>query len=61
MILKAPDHPLVAEAVDELAGAGIPVVTFVTDVPFSRRVAYVGVDNRAAGATAAYLVTQWSR
>ena len=28
--------------------------------PFSRRVAYVGVDNRAAGATAAYLVTQWS-
>ena len=44
----------------DLAAAGIPVVTFVTDLPFSRRVAYVGVDNRAAGATAAYLVTQWS-
>jgi LacI family transcriptional regulator len=36
------------------------VVTLATDLPFSRRVAYVGVDNRAAGATAAYLVTRWS-
>ena len=60
VILKAPDHPLVAEAVDALVGAGIPVVTFVTDVPFSRRLAYVGADNRAAGATAAYLITRWS-
>ncbi len=60
VILKAPDSPAVAEAVDDLTAAGIPVVTFVTDVPFSRRVAYVGVDNRAAGATAAYLITQWA-
>jgi LacI family transcriptional regulator len=61
VILKAPDHPLVAAAVADLAERGIPVVTFVTDVPASRRAAYVGVDNRAAGATAAYLVTSWSR
>ncbi len=61
VILKAPDDPRVAEAVDTLASTGIPVVTFVTDLPFSRRVAYVGLDNRSAGATAAYLVSQWSR
>ncbi len=61
VILKAPDHPLVEAAVARLAEAGIPVVTFVTDLPSSRRVAYVGVDNRAAGATAAYLVTSWAR
>ena len=60
VILKAPDHPLVATAVAGLAERGIPVVTFVTDVPDSRRAAYVGVDNRAAGATAAYLVTSWA-
>jgi LacI family transcriptional regulator len=60
VILKAPNSRPVVEAVDALAVAGIPVVTFVTDLPFSRRVAYVGVDNRASGATAAYLVTQWS-
>ena len=60
MILKAPDTPEVAAAVDRLAKAGIPTVTFVTDVRSSRKTAYVGVDNRAAGATAAYLITQWA-
>ena len=60
VILKAPDAPEVRTAVDQLVAAGIPVVTLVTDVPDSRRVAYVGIDNRAAGATAAYLVDQWS-
>ena len=60
VILKAPDHPLVVDAVGRLADRGIPTVTFVTDVPSSRRTAYVGMDNMAAGATAAYLVTQWA-
>jgi LacI family transcriptional regulator len=60
VILKAPDHPLVVDAVQRLADRGIPTVTFVTDVPGSRRAAYVGMDNLAAGATAAYLVTQWA-
>jgi LacI family transcriptional regulator len=59
VVLKAPDHPLVVAAVERLAEAGIPVVTLVTDLPTSRRVAYVGLDNRAAGATAAYLLAQW--
>ncbi|HZX04242.1 LacI family DNA-binding transcriptional regulator [Kribbella sp.] len=59
VILKAPDEPEVIEAVDRLADAGIPVVTLVTDLPTSRRVAYIGIDNRAAGATAAYLLGQW--
>jgi LacI family transcriptional regulator len=59
VVLKAPDHPLVVAAVERLADAGIPVVTLVTDLPTSRRVAYVGLDNRAAGATAAYLLDQW--
>jgi LacI family transcriptional regulator len=49
----------VNEAVARLAGRGIPVVTLVTDLPRSPRTAYVGIDNRAAGATAAYLVSQW--
>jgi LacI family transcriptional regulator len=60
VILKAPDHPLVVDAVQRLAHRGIPTVTFVTDIRGSRRAAYVGMDNVAAGATAAYLVTQWA-
>jgi LacI family transcriptional regulator len=59
VVLKAPDDPRVVAAVERLIGAGIPVVTFVTDLPTSARAAYVGLDNRAAGATAAYLVDQW--
>jgi LacI family transcriptional regulator len=60
VILKAPDTPEVTAAVGELVDRGIPVVTLVTDLPASRRLAYVGIDNRAAGATAAYLVTSWT-
>lgn len=61
VLLKAPDVPEVTAAVGRLAAAGIPVVTLVTDLPTSERVGYVGIDNRAAGATAAYLITQWLR
>jgi LacI family transcriptional regulator len=60
VILKAPDAPEVSAAVADLVDRGIPVVTLVTDLPDSRRIAYVGIDNRAAGATAAYLVSRWA-
>jgi LacI family transcriptional regulator len=60
VILKAPDAPEVDDAVARLADRGIPVVTLVTDLPQSRRLAYVGIDNASAGATAAYLVAQWT-
>jgi LacI family transcriptional regulator len=57
--LKARDLPLVRDAVDRLARAGIPVVTLVTDIKASGRVAYVGLDNHSAGRTAAYLLGQF--
>lgn len=60
VLLKAPDDPAVDAAIARLADRGIPVVTLFTDVPLSRRQAYVGIDNRAAGATAAYLLTRWT-
>lgn len=60
VVVKAPDEPEVCDAIDRLEAAGIPVVTLVTDVPTSRRRAYVGIDNRAAGQTAAYLVSNWT-
>lgn len=59
VLLKAPDLPPVAEAVGRLAAAGIPVVTLVTDLPASARRSYVGMDNRAAGETAACLIGRW--
>jgi LacI family transcriptional regulator len=59
VLLKAPDHPEVAAAAARCRHRGIPVVTLMTDVRASERVAYVGLDNGSAGATAAYLVSQW--
>lgn len=56
VILKAPDEPVVAAAVDRCAERGIPTVTLVTDVADCARGAYVGLDNRSAGGTAAYLI-----
>jgi LacI family transcriptional regulator len=59
VVLKAQDEPAVAEAVDALVAAGVPVVTYATDVPNSARSGYVGIDNHGAGVTAAYLIQQW--
>jgi LacI family transcriptional regulator, galactose operon repressor len=59
VVLKAPDVSEIVDAVDRLVAAGIPVVTLVTDIPGSRRLTSVGIDNRAAGATAAYLIDRW--
>ncbi|MCW2802251.1 MAG: LacI family transcriptional regulator [Propionibacteriaceae bacterium] len=60
VLLKAPDDPMVIDAVNRLHDLQIPVVTVVTDLPLSRRIGYVGIDNRAAGATAAYLISRMS-
>ncbi|WP_347353280.1 LacI family DNA-binding transcriptional regulator [Intrasporangium sp.] len=59
VLLKAPDRAEVAAAVDRLHARGIPVVTLVTDVHDCARVAYVGLDNAAAGRTAAYLTLRF--
>ncbi|OGA61590.1 MAG: LacI family transcriptional regulator [Betaproteobacteria bacterium RIFCSPLOWO2_12_FULL_65_14] len=53
------EHPLVREAVTALAERQVPVVTVVSDLSHSRRAAYVGLDNRAAGRTAALLLARF--
>lgn len=56
VVLKAASTPGIAALAAELTAAKIPVVTLVTDLPESSRIGYVGMDNRVAGATAAYLL-----
>lgn len=50
------DHPLVREAVDTVAQNGVGIVSIVSDLSRSKRLAYVGLDNRAAGRTAGTLM-----
>ena len=60
IILKAPDEPLINNTVNQLlSDQRIPTVTLVTDLPTSERLAYVGIDNKQAGETAAYLIKNW--
>lgn len=56
VVLKAPDTPEIRRSVEAMTAAGVPVVTLVTDLPGSSRLAYAGSDNRVAGETAAYLI-----
>ncbi|MFZ0960567.1 MAG: substrate-binding domain-containing protein [Terriglobia bacterium] len=49
-ILVAPARPeLMTTAIDSAIAAGIPVITFDTDAPDSKRILYIGTDNREAG------------
>ena len=61
VVAMAMDHPRVRCAIDELVDAGVAVVTLVSDVPSSRRTHFVGIDNVAAGRTAASLMGRFLR
>ena len=50
------DHPTVREAVRRLSNAGVKVVTLASDILHVPRIAYVGIDNRAAGRLAGYVL-----
>ena len=56
LAFMALEHPRVRDAVEELQASGVQVVTLISDLAQSGRAAYVGIDNRAAGRTAATLI-----
>lgn len=50
------DHDLVRDAARKVVQAGKPVLTLISDLPDSGRTAYLGLDNIAAGRTAAQVI-----
>lgn len=56
IVLKAPATAGIEACLADLRTQGIPTVTYVTDVAAPLRLAYVGMQNAKAGATAAYLL-----
>lgn len=56
LIVQALDHPLVRDAIAEIAEAGIPVVAVMTSLPGAPILGYTGLDNRAAGRSAGLLM-----
>jgi LacI family transcriptional regulator, galactose operon repressor len=60
LAIAALDNPVVREAVNDISDHGVPVVTLVCDLSNARQIAYVGLDNRAAGRTAGYLMGRFA-
>ncbi|MET3927576.1 LacI family DNA-binding transcriptional regulator [Devosia sp. 2618] len=56
VIIVASQEPSVQAAVDSAAKRGIAVMTLVSDLPGSQRRHFIGIDNVAAGRTAASLM-----
>lgn len=56
IVFMALEHPVVRDAVNTLADQGVPAITLISDLSNSRRLAYVGIDNRSAGRTAGLLL-----
>ena len=54
--LMAPETPVLRDAIRALRAKGLAVVALVSDLPNSDRDHFVGIDNRAAGRTAAVLM-----
>ncbi|WP_284283772.1 LacI family DNA-binding transcriptional regulator [Mesorhizobium amorphae] len=59
--LVSPDHPKVTAAVEALKVRGIPVFSLLSDFATGVREGYVGLNNRKAGRTAAWMIAKCAR
>ncbi len=60
LILAVPSNPAISAAVETIVGRGLPVVHVVTRASETRG-EFVGIDNYAAGRTAAHFIDRMSR
>ncbi len=56
LAIFGPDTPAISDAIDIVKSRGVRVIALVSDLPDSRRDAFVGIDNEAAGRTAGQLI-----
>ena len=59
--MVAVDHPTVTAAVTELKEKGVPVFSLLSDFASGVREGYVGLNNRKAGRTAAWIIARTSK
>lgn len=59
--VMAIENPVVREAVNMLSDKNIPVVALVSNLSAQKMLGYVGLNNRAAGRTAAYLANLFAQ
>lgn len=61
LAIVAVDHPLINAAVEEVTASGKRVFTLLSDVTAPSRTAYLAVDSRKAGRTAAWTISRLAR
>ena len=60
-VVVATSHEAVAQAIDGAHRRGIAIMTLVSDLPQSQRRLFIGIDNTAAGKTAASLIGRFCK
>ena len=58
VVVYGQENLAVIDAVATVTSAGVPVVTIVSDLPTSPRLAYVGINHHSAGRTAAFFMAR---
>ena len=58
-VVYAQDHPLIHRAIADMAARGKPVVTMISDLPGSARLAYAGTDHTKSGRSAGFSWHEW--
>lgn len=58
IIVFAPNHPAIYDALAQCKKRGLPVITLVTDLPKAQRLCHVGIDQLQAGRTAGLLMAK---
>jgi LacI family transcriptional regulator len=61
LAVVAADHPTVTAAVADVRASGVPVFALLSDLSTQLRTAYIGIDNRKAGRTAAWAIARMAR
>jgi LacI family transcriptional regulator len=61
MGVVAADHPRVAQAIEQAAGRGVPVIALISDLTAPLRAGYIGLDNWKVGRTAGWAVAHMAR
>jgi len=59
VVVTAAEANALIPAIDKAVGAGVPVITFDSDAPGSKRLAFVGTNNYNAGWAAGKAMAQW--
>jgi len=58
IVVYAQEHDVIHAAVDEMFHRGVPVVTMISDLPNSSRLAYAGTDHYSSGRTAGFFMAK---